>query len=668
MRRARNVAAHWAAATVVCLVLCPALRAAGPSDATLVALFPKPPASVATRLEADFQGDGRSAVAVVYDTPLAGRWRLALVTVDGQGRWRLSAPNLKVHPATAPWRLVTTDLTGDGLPELVTTCRGDDGWRYTVFSARGGLLVALLALAGDGEPPTVRDIDGDGCPELVRETPEPLLAGPSLPVEWRLELHRWDGAAFVAGAWRAVPGDATVALRLRRYADGHLWRQVVATAEDSYRRGAEPATVWNRWVAQHLAERYREQTLTAKGPVAKGLAWALAGEFEQAAAALLAPGGPAAMPPDWEEPVARLRPVCEQAVAAQATLGGDAALLALRGLAQLAADNEAAARVSFTRARAASPDLPGLAAWYGVGAARWRLWFVGRAGHLQAADVTALGRPLGRVSEWPEWGAARAVAAAPVGPEVAWVPLGGDSVRLAGADRREQTLVEGRLLSLAAHAFAPDGRLLAVDVGAGLVRELWLVRVPTGREAGRLRYAGAFAWAPDGRRLAIEQARAVEPPFPWADGGTRDIALVDQRGRELRRLARGDATTLWSLEDWPQPAQVWAREQTVVRAGLAGLRVERARHCILGVEDGKLTERNAEAPEVEQALVAARVGQGVEAEVVTGVNLPGLVLYRRAEPDGATLWALRRDERGEPRRIAPVPALDRPLVISRGAP
>lgn len=653
------------------------LRAQSPSEGELIALFPRPPATVAARVDADFGGTDRPQTAVLFDTSLPGRWRLGVVLADEHGRWVLPTWTLKTLPGEGPFGLEARHLRGPRASDIVVRGSGPgDHWTYRVLALQAGTLPALLDLAGQGTPPTETDLDADERSEVVVEQNQPLGAPDWELVDFGLIGWRWQGARFSACRWR-VPDDAWQpreavgkrSERVAQLAEAHLWTQAQAAAEEAQRLAPEPANAWNKLLVGRLAHRFRAQAAAAanRAPLERAVAQALAGDYDQAGRSLLAIPGQAALPAGWCAPVMRLHTLVDQGFAAVPDLNRSPAALLIRGLVALATDNEPGARVSFQRARALDPQLKGIGAWQSVGAAAWRLWFLGSGQLVHAVDLTLLGRPLGGVRSYHSWGAVRSLAASPASPTLAWVPRAGDRVVAAEDDDKARELLRGKLLSLTPAAFSPDGRLLAVDEGASVLRQLKLVRPDSGKVEAELHYAGAYAWSPNAQRLAVELPRKVEPPFPWEDGGTRDIAAVDRRGREVKRLAAGDATTLWSLQGWPTPAAILARRQRLSREADGGVLPQEAKLLTLDPESGEATpaalpsdgERDAE-------LVMRRLRLDIPFEVTPDVRVPGLVLYRQFGKAGATLWVLRRDGLGEPRRLGPAPGADSPFVATLG--
>jgi hypothetical protein len=166
---------------------------------------------------ADFDGDLQDEwVLVLYDQSLPGlpfgsAGDLWIVNGDGVLFRYYAAPSNDIYEFIAPTIIGAADMTGDGLPELITdatlcgahTCFGN----YRVIGLRDGQpgdLVQAPPVADAENPGTVismsypdtqlQDIDGDGLAEFVVHggTIGSVGAGVVRP---RTEIWRWDGAA-----------------------------------------------------------------------------------------------------------------------------------------------------------------------------------------------------------------------------------------------------------------------------------------------------------------------------------------------------------------------------------------------------------------------------------------------------------------------------------------
>lgn len=167
---------------------------------------------------ADFDGDLQDEwVAVLYDpslpgTPFATPGDLWIVNGDGVVFRYYAAPSSDIYEFTAPAIVAVTDLTGDGLPELVAdahtcganTCTGS----YRVIGQTAAGLADLVQREprGDGDPgntiaisfpdPSVQDVDGDGVAEFVVHGGALGSVGAGV-VRTYTEIWDWDGTGLV---------------------------------------------------------------------------------------------------------------------------------------------------------------------------------------------------------------------------------------------------------------------------------------------------------------------------------------------------------------------------------------------------------------------------------------------------------------------------------------
>lgn len=166
---------------------------------------------------ADFDGDLQDEwVLVLYDQSLPGVPFGApgdLWVVNGSGAiFRYyTAPSSDIYEFIAPTIVAVADLTGDGLPELITnatlcgahTCYGN----YRVIGQTGGGFADLVRREpiGEGDAsntislsyPDARldDVDGDGLPELLVHGGTIGSAGAGI-VRPLTEVWQWDGTAI----------------------------------------------------------------------------------------------------------------------------------------------------------------------------------------------------------------------------------------------------------------------------------------------------------------------------------------------------------------------------------------------------------------------------------------------------------------------------------------
>lgn len=168
---------------------------------------------------ADFDGDLQDEwVLVLYDQSLPGvpfgsPGDLWVVNGNGVVFRYYAAPSNDIYEFIAPTIVDTADLTGDGLPELVTaaticgahTCFDN----YRVIGQRDGQLVDLVQTPPVDEASSpgsvvsvsysdtrLEDVDADGLPELLVHGGTIGSAGAGV-VRPRTEVWGWDGTAVV---------------------------------------------------------------------------------------------------------------------------------------------------------------------------------------------------------------------------------------------------------------------------------------------------------------------------------------------------------------------------------------------------------------------------------------------------------------------------------------
>lgn len=166
---------------------------------------------------ADFDGDLRDEwVLVLYDRSLPGlpfgeAGDLWIINGSGAVFRYYTAPSADIYDFLAPTVITVVDMTGDGLPELITdtpvcgasTCVNN----YRVIGLRDGVLTDLVApyVATEGMEPTriisvsyadvrIDDIDADGLPELLIYGGTLGSAGAGV-VRPRTEVWGYDGGA-----------------------------------------------------------------------------------------------------------------------------------------------------------------------------------------------------------------------------------------------------------------------------------------------------------------------------------------------------------------------------------------------------------------------------------------------------------------------------------------
>jgi hypothetical protein len=166
---------------------------------------------------ADFDGDLQDEwVLVLYDQSLPGTvfgsaGDLWVVNGDGVTFRYYTAPSNDIYEFLAPSVTGVADMTGDGLPEIITdapvcgasTCTNN----YRIVGLQDGQMVDLVnapPTAGSEQPghtisvtfadTRIEDIDADGLPELLAHGGTLGSAGAGI-VRPRTEVWGWDGAA-----------------------------------------------------------------------------------------------------------------------------------------------------------------------------------------------------------------------------------------------------------------------------------------------------------------------------------------------------------------------------------------------------------------------------------------------------------------------------------------
>ncbi len=188
---------------------------------------------------ADFSGDGRPDIAVAFGT--FGLRGVDLLAAKGDGTFEIvSGPTFTDNPT----RMLTTDLTGDGKPDLVAATdagitafvgKGDSTFDTFVTAGPAADFIALDDFDGDGKPDVVTSINassvfetdiylgkGDGTfagPTKITDAGGPIAVGrfdgdahPDLAISVggdHLQILLGDGSGgFSPGQTIAVPGFA----------------------------------------------------------------------------------------------------------------------------------------------------------------------------------------------------------------------------------------------------------------------------------------------------------------------------------------------------------------------------------------------------------------------------------------------------------------------------
>lgn len=154
-----------------------------------------PGAKVVVQQEADLTGDGVPDVIVGYTLPRAGlpptEGRSAVLERQTTGGLRrVDLPG--IWPGHYPPRFTIRDMTGDGRPELVRQVAGGGSWEtLTIFQRQpDGTYRTLL-----DDPATyhrIGDTDGDGVPEVWGKKRFCDGARPCL------QIFRWVSGQYVA--------------------------------------------------------------------------------------------------------------------------------------------------------------------------------------------------------------------------------------------------------------------------------------------------------------------------------------------------------------------------------------------------------------------------------------------------------------------------------------
>lgn len=656
-------------------------RATVVPDAALEALFPRPPADIAQRVSADLDGDGVGELGVLYDTVLTPRYRVGVVLFQ-QGRPVLPNACLKVPLAEVALELAARDVTGNGRTTLVVTGYGSGGGTvYQLYALEHGVLATVLSLQTSlAEPVWEVDLDDDGNRELVARDGEVRWSAPGGElVEWQLTPYSLTPDGFSSGGWRvpATPAAAELTRRLLAEVAAHRWDRAVETAAEAVRAEPGPAARWNHRLVAEYRRLYDRQALAWRAVTspddrfAGAYAAALAGRFSDAGDLLAPFGGSSLLPAGGLAALGALPPLLAAAAEADPVALASAGAQLLRAAAELGAGRRADAQARLARTVARWPQRAELRRWAGLDEPADRLYYVGADELAYAVDLSRDGRLLGPPQLLAHLGAVRSLAGSPTHPAVAYVPAAGRQVLYVVGDGPSRVLLSADFLYLFPRSVSPDGRFVAVDSGTSAVRQLSLVETGTGLLRGGLEYAGRFAWSPDSRQVAVELPRAVEPPLPWADGGTRDVALVELSGQLLKRVAEGNHETVWGLESWPAPSSLYLVRTRLARGPGAfdeARPIELQRFVSDPATGRRLAAGAQSRHESDDGLVLRRLGlPASDYQLADDAEHPRFIVYRRRVGDGAELYLLARDRAAEPLRVGPVPGLEQALVVSWGA-
>jgi hypothetical protein len=156
----------------------------------------------------DLDGNGVWEVTVLTEDGLLRRY----THVDGDWASTLSSNQYALEIGAGSRLLPSTDLTGDGIPEIVAVGPSLDGagWEAWVVTA-GATEPSQYKLIADSARPewlglALGDLDGDGVSDLILSQPDKLVQG-----SW-IEQEPPEDDTFKLLAYTTLPGSGAVAL------------------------------------------------------------------------------------------------------------------------------------------------------------------------------------------------------------------------------------------------------------------------------------------------------------------------------------------------------------------------------------------------------------------------------------------------------------------------
>lgn len=176
------------------LVARPTSTQADQQNLPLGVLISLPPGSqVQTAISGDFMGIGTNQWAVLYTTNDGTRMSASLAVASPSATgWTVSdtvSMDFGIAPALRVFNL-------GGIPTIAFSAEaGAHSGRLVLIRWNGSALTTIFDGISDGGPPSLKDVDGDGVPEVVSiDSPycRSHADSPVFPV-----LYQWNGTAYV---------------------------------------------------------------------------------------------------------------------------------------------------------------------------------------------------------------------------------------------------------------------------------------------------------------------------------------------------------------------------------------------------------------------------------------------------------------------------------------